>query len=69
LKSYLADLAVPSVLVTHDRRDAATLGRRIAVIEAGRVTQFGTWPALQAEPATPFVKQFVAPKLGDLGDP
>ncbi|HEY6556739.1 MAG TPA: ATP-binding cassette domain-containing protein [Polyangiaceae bacterium] len=62
LTSYLAELDGPSVLVTHDARDAAALARRVAVIEAGRLTQIGPWQELERHPATAFVAEFTRQK-------
>ncbi len=60
LAERLAALALPALVVTHDPLDARALGQRIAVLEAGRVTQLGAWEELAAEPATPFVAELVA---------
>jgi molybdate transport system ATP-binding protein len=49
LKALVAELQIPTVLVTHDREDAATLGQRVVVLEQGRVVSEG--PALP--PAAP----------------
>ncbi len=40
------------VLVTHDPAEALDIGDRIAVMEAGRIVQFGTPPELHDAPAT-----------------
>jgi molybdate transport system ATP-binding protein len=60
LAAYLARLDLPTLIVTHDAADASMLGERIAVIEAGRIVQLGTWAELRAQPASPFVEKFVA---------
>ena len=60
LIACLAKIALPAIVVTHDAEDARLLGHRIAVIEAGRITQTGSWDELAARPATPFVQGFVA---------
>ncbi|MCC6214135.1 MAG: ATP-binding cassette domain-containing protein [Polyangiaceae bacterium] len=60
LAEYLAQLGLPALVVTHDPEDARRLGRRVAVLEEGRVTQLGTWAELEARPASPFVEQLVA---------
>jgi molybdate transport system ATP-binding protein len=60
LAAYLARLNLPTLIVTHDAADAAVLGERIVVIEAGRIVQLGTWAELRARPASPFVEKFVA---------
>jgi len=59
LTSHLTRLALPTLVVTHDPADARELGHRIAVLEAGRVAQIGTWAELCAQPASRFVAQFV----------
>lgn len=60
LSATLGDLALPTLLVTHDTKDARRLGARIAVLEAGRITQLGTFSDLERSPASRFVEQFVA---------
>ncbi|HTN83481.1 MAG TPA: ABC transporter ATP-binding protein [Sorangium sp.] len=60
LAGYLRALSIPTVVVTHDASDARLLGHRIAVLEAGRVTQTGTWDELAARPASRFVEELVA---------
>lgn len=60
LASHLRRLAIPALIVTHDPADAIVLGERIAVLEAGRIVQTGTWQELRARPASSFVQQFVA---------
>src|SRR5690606_9090793 len=52
-------LALPALWVTHDPADARRLGRAVIVLEAGKMTQTGTWDALVGAPATPFVRGFV----------
>jgi molybdate transport system ATP-binding protein len=54
----LRDPAVPAVLVTHDFTEAALLGDRVAVMDAGRVVQAGAAAELAAAPATSFVADF-----------
>jgi molybdate transport system ATP-binding protein len=41
LRQFLRSVDVPSVVVTHDRVDALTLGDRLAVLSAGRIRQIG----------------------------
>ena len=60
LAELLKERRVPSVYVTHELREAAALGDRIAVLEAGRLVQEGSLSSLQAAPATPFVRAVVA---------
>ena len=42
LRGLLHELALPTVLVTHDFQDATALADRVGVIVAGRVRQMGT---------------------------
>ncbi len=48
-----------TVYVTHDQVEAMTLGDRIAVMNAGRVEQFGTPADIYQRPATRFVAEFI----------
>ena len=57
LAADLSRLGLPALVVTHDPADAAALGSRIAVLEAGRIVQQGSFAELRAEPATPFVQE------------
>jgi ABC-type sulfate/molybdate transport systems ATPase subunit len=58
LADLLGELALPTLLVTHDFRDAAALAQRIAVIVDGRVRQVGTAAELVRRPADAFVAAF-----------
>lgn len=55
-RSLLREQEVTTIFVTHDLREAAGLGARAMVIEAGRVSQSGTIAELTARPATAFVR-------------
>jgi iron(III) transport system ATP-binding protein len=48
-----------SVYVTHDQVEAMTMATHVAVMNAGRIEQFGTPAELVAEPRTAFVATFV----------
>ena len=50
--------SVPSLLVTHDFAEAAQLGDRVGVIDAGRIVQEGTPTELAADPRSAFVADF-----------
>ncbi len=52
-------LAITTVFVTHDQTEALTLCDRIAVIDRGRLVQFGAPEDVYERPATPFVARFV----------
>jgi molybdate transport system ATP-binding protein len=58
LAAVLHAAGVPAVLVTHDFQEAALLGDRVGVIDAGRIVQTGTASELAAEPSSPFVADF-----------
>lgn len=60
LGSYLRQLGLPTIVITHEPNDARRLGHRIAVLEAGRITQTSCWDELVAQPGSRFVKEFVA---------
>ncbi len=47
------------VFVTHDIREAFRVADRIAVMDAGRLIQHGRAEELVANPATPFVREFL----------
>jgi molybdate transport system ATP-binding protein len=58
LAAVLRDLEVPALLVTHDFAEAAQLGDRVGVIDAGRIVQEGTPTELAASPRSAFVADF-----------
>ena len=55
LARLLRDLRVPAILVTHDFAEAALLGDKVAVLDAGRIVQRGRAAELAATPASAFV--------------
>jgi molybdate transport system ATP-binding protein len=59
----LAELALPTVIVTHDFRDAAALAGRIGVIVDGQLRQEGSAADLVARPADAFVASFTGGNL------
>lgn len=63
LQDVLATLALPTVIVTHDFRDAAALADRIGVIVDGRLRQEGTAAELVAHPRDAFVASFTGGNL------
>jgi len=56
LFQLLKERHVPGLYVTHDVREAAALGARIAVLEHGRIVQQGSIETLRTAPATTFVR-------------
>jgi molybdate transport system ATP-binding protein len=63
LHEVLADLELPTVLVSHDFEDAASLAERVSVIVDGRLRQSGTPADLVARPADAFVASFTGANL------
>lgn len=63
LAAVLHHAAVPTIVVTHDFDEAATLGDRLAVMVAGRFVQIGTPAQLAAAPADPFVVEFLGGRV------
>ena len=55
LFAALRSADVPAVLVTHSFEEAALLGDRVAVLDAGRIVQSGSARGLAAAPASAFV--------------
>jgi molybdate transport system ATP-binding protein len=58
LEAALREVEVPALLVTHDFAEAAQLGDRVGVVDAGRVVQEGTPTELAAAPRSAFVADF-----------
>lgn len=63
LHELLRDLALPTILVTHDFEDAAALADRVGVIVEGKILQTGSAAELVAAPADPFVASFTGATL------
>ena len=63
LGELLADLQLPTLLVTHDFEDAAALADRVGVIVHGRILQLGRPDELVAAPADGFVASFTGANL------
>jgi molybdate transport system ATP-binding protein len=58
LSAALSEVEVPALLVTHDFSEAAALGDRVGVIDAGHVVQEGTPSELATAPRSAFVADF-----------
>ena len=58
LAQWLADLRLPTVLVSHDFSDVVGLADRVAVIEEGRIVQSGTTSEVLRAPESAFVAAF-----------
>jgi molybdate transport system ATP-binding protein len=58
LQDVLRGLGLPTLLVTHDARDAAALAERVAVLVAGELRQLGTFAELMDAPADAWTARF-----------
>jgi molybdate transport system ATP-binding protein len=59
LARHLREFSGPTVIVTHSAADVAALAAEVVVLEAGAVTQRGSWAQLRESPATPYVTRLV----------
>ena len=59
LRALQRRVGITAIYVTHDREEALTLADRIAVIDAGRVVQYGTPEEIFHRPTSPFVAGFM----------
>jgi len=59
LRSLHARMPITSVLVTHDQEEALEVADRIAIMNQGRVEQFGTPDEVFHRPASEFVVTFL----------
>lgn len=58
LKTTLASLEIPTILVSHDYEDAISLGDRILVMDQGQIIQEGDAEQLLHAPRSSFVSDF-----------
>jgi molybdate transport system ATP-binding protein len=63
LRDVLRELELPTLIVTHDFEDAATLADRVGVIVQGSLLQLDRPADLVARPANPFVASFTGANL------
>ncbi len=63
LGDILADLELPTLLVTHAFADAAVLADRAGVLDAGRLVQLGLPNELQRNPATAMVAELTGANI------
>src|SRR5450432_625203 len=59
LRALQQRIGITAVYVTHDREEALTLAERIAVIDAGRIVQFGAPEEIFHHPTSAFVAGFM----------
>jgi molybdate transport system ATP-binding protein len=58
LAAVLRESEAPALLVTHDFAEAAQLGDRVGIVDAGRIVQEGTASDLAGAPRSAFVADF-----------
>ena len=58
-KVWQRELRIPTILVTHDQREALEMGDRVAVMSEGRFPQVDTPWNVYDKPATAFVARFI----------
>lgn len=63
VRAFLAECALPTVLVAHDPVDAFALGDRVAVLEEGRLVQAGSHEELLERPRSAFVAELAGINL------
>jgi molybdate transport system ATP-binding protein len=63
LAELLRELALPTLLVTHDYEDAAALAAQVGVLVEGKLRQLGTPAELVARPRDAFVASFTGANL------
>lgn len=63
LHQILAELQIPTLLVTHDAEEVAWFRKRVAVIEQGQIVQRGSYHQLLREPRSEFVARFAGVNL------
>src|SRR5690606_11378806 len=59
LVSMQRRLGFSALFVTHDQTEAMELATRIAVVDSGRIAQFGTPQEIYSAPATRYVARFI----------
>ncbi len=59
LRQLQKSLGITTVMVTHNQDEAMLMADRIAVMNHGRIEQYGTAQEIYSMPSTPFVAEFV----------
>jgi iron(III) transport system ATP-binding protein len=67
LVSMQRELGFSALFVTHDQTEAMELAHRIAVLDSGRIVQFGTPQEIYNRPATRYVATFIGAINESLG--
>jgi len=59
LRQLQRELAITTVLVTHDQEEAMQISDRVALMHDGHIAQVGSPTQLRAAPASSFVQAFL----------
>jgi ABC-type sugar transport system ATPase subunit len=59
LKTLLSQFSITTVYVTHDQQEAFILADLIAVMNAGRIEQVGTYEEIYTKPRNVFIAEFL----------
>jgi len=60
LRHIHGQIGVTSIFVTHDRDEAFALSDRVAILNDGKIEQFGPPDEIREQPQSPFVAAFIA---------
>jgi len=59
LLSWLRELKMTALLITHDQNEAFAMADRLAIMNHGRLVQVGTPDEIRQSPSDPFVREFL----------
>jgi ABC-type sulfate/molybdate transport systems ATPase subunit len=65
LAGLLAEVPVPTIVVTHDPADAAELADEVAIMDGGRIVQTGPLSELRENPEQSIVERILGPAESD----
>ncbi len=65
LAGLLAEVPVPTIVVTHDPADAAELADEVAIMDDGRIVQTGPLSELREDPEQSIVERILGPAESD----
>lgn len=65
LAGLLAEVPVPTIVVTHDPADAAELADEVAIMDDGRIVQAGPLSELRENPVQSIVERILGPAESD----
>jgi ABC-type Fe3+/spermidine/putrescine transport system ATPase subunit len=59
IRTLQRELGITTIHVTHDREEAMVMADRIAILDAGRIVQYGAGEEIYKRPNSPFVAAFM----------